>query len=131
MLVAALSTEAFVNVYVKCQDVVTAKPRYVSRGAVVGKIGNTSVLPRFYGIHRIRRRQWRYARNVAATKVVLPAKNLPWLPWLVHLTVRRKVNGFPASSNISKAAVPSTLLFCFFLAFGPLYRSSVLSWSSS
>ena len=30
MLVAALSTEAFVNVYVKCQDVVTAKPRYVS-----------------------------------------------------------------------------------------------------
>ena len=32
---AALSTEAFVNVYVKCQDVVTAKPRYVSRGGVV------------------------------------------------------------------------------------------------
>ena len=44
MLVAALSTEAFVNVYVKCQDVVTAKPRYVSRGAVVGKTGKTSVL---------------------------------------------------------------------------------------
>ena len=43
MLVAALSTEAFVNVYVKCQDVVTAKPRYVSRGAVVGKIGKTSI----------------------------------------------------------------------------------------
>ena len=44
MLVAALSTEAFVNVYVKCQDVVTAKPRYVSMGAVVGKTGKTSVL---------------------------------------------------------------------------------------
>ena len=44
LLVAALSTEAFVNVYVKCQDVVTAKPRYVSMAAVVGKTGKTSVL---------------------------------------------------------------------------------------
>ena len=71
LLVAALSTEAFVNVYLKCQDVVAAK-RAVSKICIV------------------------------------------------RLTVRRKVNGFPASSNISKAAVPSTLLFCFFLAFGPL-----------
>ena len=52
MLVAALSTEAFVNVYVKCQDVVTAKPRYVSRAATKGKTGKTLVLPRFCGIVR-------------------------------------------------------------------------------
>ena len=61
LLVAALSTEAFVNVYLKCQDVVAAK-RAVSKICIV------------------------------------------------RLTVRRKVNGFPASSNISKAAVKSVVL---------------------
>ena len=81
MLVAALSTEAFVNVYVKCQDVVTAKPRYVSRGAVVGK-DRQDLSPQFYG-NRTRRRQWQDACNIAATEAVLPGKNLPWRPWLV------------------------------------------------
>ena len=47
MILWPLSTEAFVNVYVKCQNVVTAKPRYVRRVAVVDKTGNTSVLPQF------------------------------------------------------------------------------------
>ena len=62
MLLAALSTEAFVNVYLKCQDVVTAKRR-------------------------------KYKAIVS-----------------IRLTVRSKVNGFPASSNISKAAVKLVVL---------------------
>ena len=49
-----------------------------------GKAGKTSTLPDFF-LNRTWWWQWQYARDVVATVVVLPTKNLPWRPWTWYI----------------------------------------------